>query len=59
MSILIKSARIIDVKSDFNGKTLDILIEKGVITKISNSIKSNDAKIINLKNLHVLSLIHI
>ena len=53
MSILIKSARIIDAKSDFNGKTQDILIEKGVITKISNSIKSNDAKIINLKNLHV------
>ena len=53
MSILIKSARIIDAKSDFNGKTQDILIEKGVITKISDSIKSDDAKIINLKNLHV------
>jgi len=53
MSILIKSARIIDAKSDFNGKTQDILIEKGVITKISNSIKSDNAKIINLKNLHV------
>jgi len=53
MSILIKSARIIDAKSDFNGKTQDILIENGVITKISSSIKSEDAKIINLKNLHV------
>ena len=53
MSILIKSARIIDAKSDFNGKTQDILIEKGVITKISSSIKSDNAKIINLKNLHV------
>ena len=53
MSILIKSARIIDAKSDFNGKTQDILIENGVITKISNSIKSKDAKVINLKNLHV------
>ncbi|MAV13544.1 MAG: dihydroorotase [Flavobacteriaceae bacterium] len=53
MSILIKSAKIIDAKSDFNGKTQDILIEKGVITKINSSIKSDDAKIINLKNLHV------
>ena len=53
MSILLKSAKIIDAKSDFNGKTLDILIEKGVITKISNSIKSEDAKVVNLKNLHV------
>tara|TARA_A100001011_G_C14320049_1_gene850093 strand:+ start:5365 stop:6618 length:1254 start_codon:yes stop_codon:yes gene_type:complete len=53
MSILLKSAKIIDAKSDFNGKTQDILIEKGVITKINSSIKSDDAKIINLKNLHV------
>ena len=51
MSILIKSARIIDAKSDFNGKTQDILIEKGVITKISSSIKSDNAKIINLKTI--------
>lgn len=53
MSILLKSAKIIDAKSDFNGKIQDILIEKGVITKISNSIKSKDSKVINLKNLHV------
>jgi dihydroorotase len=53
MSILLKSAKIIDAKSEFNGKIQDILIEKGVITKISNSIKSKDSKVINLKNLHV------
>jgi len=53
MSILLKSAKIIDAKSDFNGKIQDILIEKGVITKISNSINSKDAKVINFKNLHV------
>ena len=53
MSILLKSAKIIDAKSDFNGKIQDILIEKGVITKICNSINSKDAKVINFKNLHV------
>ncbi len=53
MSILLKSAKIIDAKSEFNGKSQDILIEKGVITKINSSIKSHDAKIINIKNLHV------
>ena len=53
MSILLKSAKIIDAKSDFNGKIQDILIEKGVITKISNSINPKDAKVINFKNLHV------
>jgi dihydroorotase len=53
MSILLKSAKIIDAKSNFNGKSRDILIEKGIISKISNSIKSEDAKVINLKNLHV------
>ena len=53
MSILLKSAKIIDAKSYFNGKNQDILIEKGVITKISSSIKSKDAKVIKLKNLHV------
>ena len=54
MNILIKSAKIIDNNSKHNGKTLDILIEKGIITEIGKSIKnSKNYKEINYKGLHV------
>ena len=54
MSILIKSAKIIDANSKYNGKTLDILIVNGKIKEIDNSIsKSKAKKIINKKNLHL------
>lgn len=54
MNVLIKSATIVDPKSDFHNDTCDILIEKGIITKISKNIK-NQSKIreITLDNLHV------
>ena len=54
MSILIKSAKIVDAKSKFNGKTQDILIDKGKIQKISTKISDSKVKEkITLKNLHV------
>ncbi len=54
MNILIKSATIIDPKSDFHSQTQDILIEKGIITRIDKSIEnSKNYKEINLDNLHV------
>lgn len=54
MNVLIKSATIIDSKSDFHNQTVDILIDKGTISKIASSIKNtNDYKEINLENLHV------
>jgi dihydroorotase len=54
MNVLIKSATIIDQKSDFHNKTVDILVEKGVISNISNRIKNpNKYNEINLENLHV------
>ena len=40
MNILIKSATIIDSKSEFHNTTQDLLIENGMITKISKSIKN-------------------
>jgi len=54
MNVLIKSATIVDPKSDFHNQTLDILIEKGTITQISKNI-SNPKKFkeISLENLHV------
>lgn len=45
MNILIKSATIVDPSSEFNGKTADVLIENGKITKIGSSIKADAEKI--------------
>ncbi len=54
MNILIKSATIIDSKSDYQNKTQDILVEKGVITKIAKNIKNpKNYKEIKLENLHI------
>jgi len=54
MNLLIKSATIIDSQSDFHNTTQDILVEKGIITKISKSIKnSKNYKEIKLENLHI------
>lgn len=54
MNVLIKSATIIDSRSDFHNKTQDILVEKDIITNISNKIKNPKGyKEITLDNLHV------
>lgn len=43
MNILIKKAKVIDSTSSYNGKTVDILIERGEITEIKSSIKPEKA----------------
>lgn len=54
MNALIKSATIINSSSPFNGKTVDILIEKGIIKKIAASIKNTEkVQEIKAKDLHV------
>lgn len=54
MNVLIKSTTIIDPKSDFNNKKVDILIEKDIITNIAKRIKNpKNYKEINLDNLHI------
>src|SRR5690606_17894388 len=54
MNVLIKSATIVDPKSDFHNQTLDILIEKGRITQIAKQIKNQkNYKEIALDNLHI------
>ena len=56
MNVLIKSATILDDKSDFHNQTQDILVENGFITKIANSLTNpNKYPIIHLENLHVSS----
>ncbi|WP_299779482.1 dihydroorotase [uncultured Formosa sp.] len=54
MNVLIKSATIIDTKSEFHNQTLDILVEKGSISKIGASLENpNNYEQIVLENLHV------
>jgi dihydroorotase len=54
MNALIKSAKVIDNNSEFNGKIVDILIEKGIITKIGKNLKNpKKAEEISFKDLHI------
>lgn len=54
MNALIKSATIVDSKSDFHNEKVDILIEKGRISKISKRIPNpKNYQEIRLENLHV------
>ena len=54
MKLIIRGAKIIDSKSPFHNKTLDILIVDGFIKKIGTSISNPDkADEIQLDNLHV------
>jgi len=54
MNILIKSATIIDSKSEFHNTTQDVWIENGIIKEISKSIKPQKKyKEVKLDNLHI------
>ncbi|NNK81793.1 MAG: dihydroorotase [Flavobacteriaceae bacterium] len=54
MNVLLKSATVIDSKSEYHNETVDILIEKGTITKISKRISNpNNFTELRLNNLHV------
>ena len=53
MSILIKSATIVDSKSNLNFKKKDILIRDGVIIDIADNINSNAKQTLKYKNLHI------
>lgn len=54
MNALLKSATIVDSKSDFHNQQVDILIENGIISKISKRISNpKNYREIKLDNLHV------
>ena len=54
MTLLIKQATIVDSKSPFHNKKVDILIEKGVITQIKTKIvPTKNTKTIDVKDLFV------
>tara|TARA_B100001094_G_scaffold295221_1_gene316398 strand:- start:824 stop:2086 length:1263 start_codon:yes stop_codon:yes gene_type:complete len=53
MSILIKSATIVDSKSNLNFKKKDILIREGIIVDIADTIDTKTDQIFDFKDLHV------
>src|SRR6195952_2766489 len=52
MNLLIKSATVIDPNSPFNQQVVDILIEKGIITKIAPELEA-DAELIEAEGMYV------
>lgn len=53
MKLLLKSAKIVDPASSHHGKTVDILIENGKISKIGNDLEADYDRKIDIPNLHV------
>jgi len=53
MRVLIKNTKIVDVKSKYNNKIMDVLIVKGKIEKITKNITDKSAKIFSEPNLHL------
>ena len=53
MKLLLKAATVIDSKSPFHQKTVDILIEDGTITQIAKDINVDADTVIERKHLHV------
>ena len=53
MSIILKSAKVINAESRYNGTKQDILISEGKIVKIAKSIEIDAPQIIKIENLHV------
>ena len=53
MSIILKSAKVINTESKYHGTKQDILITKGKISKIDKSISSKGSKEISIEGLHV------
>lgn len=53
MKTIIRKCRIVCPDSEHNGKTMDILIENGVISKIEPQIEASGIQEIKSENLHV------
>lgn len=53
MQALIRQAKIIDKESTFHNKTVDILVDKGVIKEIAPQIKTRTKTVVEAEDLHV------
>ncbi len=53
MQLLIKQAKVVDPRSGYHDKTVDLLIDNGIITAIDTHIDTKDAQVIAGDDLHV------
>lgn len=53
MNLLFKQATILDPTSGYHGKTMDLLVQDGIISKIAASITENNAKVIHSAHLRL------
>lgn len=53
MRIIIREAKIIDQKSPFHNKIVDVKINEGIIEKIGNNLSADDYQVIQHPDLHV------
>lgn len=54
MDIFLKQVKLIDQRSKFNNSTIDILIKKGIISKIGKKLKApSGVEVVHQKGLHV------
>ncbi len=53
MKLLVRSVRIVDKKSAFNGQLRDLLIENGIIKKIGEDLEADEADVKNGEGLSV------
>lgn len=54
MQLLIRSARVVDAASSFDGQVIDVLVENGLIRQIGNSLPVGDGvRVVEADNLHV------
>jgi dihydroorotase len=51
--VILRDAHIVDPNSPHNGKQVDIVIEDGIITRISSALRLDDAEVISSPELHV------
>jgi dihydroorotase len=55
MKVLIKNTTVIAPSASFHGKTHDILIENGLISKIGNDLSTEGCEVVDISGLHISS----
>jgi len=53
MSLLLRSVKVLDARSKFHKKKVDVLIANGVIERIGKNLREKDAKEVTGKALHL------
>lgn len=51
--VLIKSAKILDSKSEYHQKRKDVILENGVITEVGDNLNAENAQVVSSNDLHL------